>query len=262
MGGNKPGTPLTCADISQFGILVMAVLTFILAINGNVLWWNTATKVRNIGYHCLDGNHHTDVEKNMLELTLKCQTQTSDMQCCVYLSKADVPTGEDVNKGMRNAKQSPGKLACGDPGEKNVFLQVPLNDVPADENNLRVWCANKDDELSHKVSINTPGKECKDGVDGKPGEQGIPGKDGVDGKTGEQGIQGLKGDKGERGNDGMGLTLKTFVEGQTYHHGEYVFAKASVMGPNNSHDSMYIAEKDAFVAGKQPYLDLDSGNWV
>ena len=225
MGGNKPKA-LSCGDMIQGGILIVAVLALLWTIISPVLWWNTATKVGNIGYHCMDFNHRTDVEKNMLELTLKCQTQTSDMQCCVYLSKADVPTGEDVNKGIINAKQSRGKLACGNPREKNVFLQVPLNDVPADENNLRVWCANKDDELSHKVSINTPAKECKDGVDGKPGEKGskgdpgIPGKDGVDGKTGEQGIQGLKGDKGERGNDGMGLTGPQGLKGDKGDKGE------------------------------------------
>merc|ERR550514_340395 len=69
MGGNKP-KPLSCGDISQCGLLVMAVLTFILAINSTVLGLNTATKVGNIGYTCEDGNHHMDVEKNMLELTL------------------------------------------------------------------------------------------------------------------------------------------------------------------------------------------------
>merc|ERR1712167_308467 len=58
-------------------------------------------------------------------------------------------------------------------------------------------------------------------------------------------------------NDGMGLKLKSFAIGQTYHTGEYVFSKSS----KDNHDSMYIAKK-SFVANKKPHLDLDSGNWV
>merc|ERR1712072_813226 len=57
--------------------------------------------------------------------------------------------------------------------------------------------------------------------------------------------------------DGMGLKLKSFAIGQTYHTGEYLFSKSS----KDNHDSMYIAKK-SFVANKKPHLDLDSGNWV
>ena len=56
---------------------------------------------------------------------------------------------------------------------------------------------------------------------------------------GDQGVQGPRGPKGDRGNDGTGLTLKVFVLGQIYNHGDYVFSKSS----KDNHDSMYIAER-------------------
>merc|ERR1711998_682688 len=104
------------------------------------------------------------------------------------------------------------------------------------------------------------GPQGPKGNDGQKGDHGVQGPKGNDGQKGERGIQGPKGDhglKGEHGNDGMGLKLKSFAIGQTYHIGEYVFSKSS----KDNHDSMYIAEK-AFVANKKPHLDLDSGNWV
>merc|ERR1712167_365594 len=104
------------------------------------------------------------------------------------------------------------------------------------------------------------GPQGPKGNDGQKGDHGVQGPKGDHGLKGERGIEGPKGDhglKGEPGNDGMGLKLKSFAIGQTYHIGEYVFSKSS----KDNHDSMYIAEK-AFVANKKPHLDLDSGNWV
>ena len=64
---------------------------------------------------------------------------------------------------------------------------------------------------------------------------------------------GEKGEKGDRGNDGTGLTLKVFVLGQIYNHGDYVFSKSS----KDNHDSMYIAER-TFNATKEPRFDMES----
>eukprot|EP00942_MAST-04A_sp_MAST-4A-sp1_P015099 g15099.t1 len=93
---------------------------------------------------------------------------------------------------------------------------------------------------------------------GKQGERGMKGDKGKPGIVGERGARGATGKSGERGDDGIGLRLKVFNLGQTYHHGDYVFAKSS----KGQYDSMYIAEKETFVATKSPYLDLNSGNWV
>ena len=72
------------------------------------------------------------------------------------------------------------------------------------------------------------------------------------------GIQGPSGSHGRDGHDGTGLTLKTFVKGKTYHHGDYVFAPSS-KDPN--HDSMYIAEA-TFTALEVPSKELDRKHWV
>merc|ERR1711871_1186086 len=64
------------------------------------------------------------------------------------------------------------------------------------------------------------GERGERGVAGDTGMQGPQGMKGNDGQKGERGIPGPKGDhglKGERGNDGMGLKLKPFAIGQTYH---------------------------------------------
>merc|ERR1711998_302146 len=90
------------------------------------------------------------------------------------------------------------------------------------------------------------------GNDGQKGEVGQGGATGIQGIQGPQGPKGDHGLKGEHGNDGMGLKLKSFAIGQTYHIGEYVFSKSS----KDNHDSMYIAKK-SFVANKKPHLDLD-----
>eukprot|EP00944_MAST-04C_sp_MAST-4C-sp1_P013752 g13752.t1 len=95
------------------------------------------------------------------------------------------------------------------------------------------------------------------GPRGNNGQKGERGAQGPRGNNGQKGERGPRGPRGERGNDGMGLSLKTFKVGQTYHYGDYVFSKSS----RDNHDSMFIAEK-TFVAAKKPYLDLDSGNWV
>ena len=92
------------------------------------------------------------------------------------------------------------------------------------------------------------------GPKGATGTQGVTGKRGLQGDRGFPGLPGERGAQGEKGNDGLGLTLKTFVRGQTYRAGDYVFAKAST----GDHDSMFIATK-SLTASKPPSLDL--GNW-
>ena len=57
----------------------------------------------------------------------------------------------------------------------------------------------------------------------------------------------------------MGLTYKVFKLKDSYKRGNYVFAKSS---KDNSHDSMYIAEKYITSADKLPSQDLESGNWI
>merc|ERR1712138_300931 len=99
---------------------------------------------------------------------------------------------------------------------------------------------------------------------GPRGEKGATGVQGIQGQTGVQGIQGIKGEKGEKGekgNDGTGLTLKSFKIGNTYHYGDYVFAKSSNSTSEN-HNSMWIAQKTEFVAKTEPYNDVESGNWA
>merc|ERR1712072_1089376 len=81
---------------------------------------------------------------------------------------------------------------------------------------------------------------------------------GGDTGIGQKGEKGDTGGKGEKGNDGTGLTLKTFNEGDTYHHGDYVFAPSS-KDPN--HNSMYIATK-TFKATLNPDKQLDGNHWV
>ena len=71
----------------------------------------------------------------------------------------------------------------------------------------------------------------------------------------------MKKEKGEKGNDGTGLTLKSFKKGNTYHYGDYVFAKSSNSTSEN-HNSMWIAQKAEFVAKTEPYNDIASGNWA
>ena len=75
---------------------------------------------------------------------------------------------------------------------------------------------------------------------------------------GMDGHNGKNGKDGRDGHDGTGLTLKTFVKGKTYHHGDYVFAPSS-KDPN--HDSMYIAEA-TFTALEVPSKELDRKHWV
>ena len=120
----------------------------------------------------------------------------------------------------------------------------------------------------HNGKDGEKGDTGKQGLNGEKGEKGDRGLRGVDGKQGEQGLKGDKGERGiagekgatgkqgERGNDGTGLRLKTFKIGQKYRHGDYVFAKSS----KDHHDSMYIAEKETFVATKAP--SADAANWV
>merc|ERR1712178_101500 len=91
--------------------------------------------------------------------------------------------------------------------------------------------------------------------EGKQGKQGMPGANGHHGKNGRDGVNGID---GRDGHDGTGLTLKPFVNHQTYNKGDYVFA-ASSKDPN--HDSMYIAAKE-FTATKVPSLELDQNHWV